>query len=87
MSLLRVNTDLQQLSESVILLSNIKMNGSGVHYRKYDKFVHYCCSNEAEMLMTLDDIYQVGSFVQITEMHDMGDRMRMVILGHRRYII
>ena len=37
--------------------------------------------------MTLDDIYQVGSFVQITEMHDMGDRMRMVILGHRRYII
>ncbi|KAJ7365796.1 Lon protease mitochondrial [Desmophyllum pertusum] len=41
-------------------------------------------SNEAETISNLDDIYQVGSFVQITELYDMGDKIRMVVLGHRR---
>ncbi|EDO31613.1 predicted protein, partial [Nematostella vectensis] len=41
-------------------------------------------SNEAEVVSSLDDVYKVGAFVQITEMHDMGNKMRMVILGHRR---
>ncbi|XP_078373177.1 lon protease homolog, mitochondrial-like isoform X1 [Oculina patagonica] len=41
-------------------------------------------SNEAETISSLDDIYQVGAFVQITELYDMGDKMRMVVLGHRR---
>ncbi|XP_031561548.1 lon protease homolog, mitochondrial-like isoform X2 [Actinia tenebrosa] len=41
-------------------------------------------NDEAEVVTKLDDVYQVGAFVQITEMHDMGHKMRMVILGHRR---
>ena len=48
--------------------------------------VIYFCSNEAETISSLDEIYQVGAFVQITEMYDMGDKMRMVVLGHRRFV-
>ena len=43
-------------------------------------------SNEAETISSLDDIYQVGAFVQITEFYDMGDKIRMVVLGHRRFV-
>lgn len=44
-------------------------------------------SDEAETVKNLDEIYKVGTFVQITELHDTGDRMRMIILGHRRIAI
>ena len=42
-------------------------------------------SNEAEVISSLDDIYDVGTFVQITELQDLGERIRMIIQGHRRY--
>lgn len=42
-------------------------------------------SDEADVASSLDDVYNVGTFVQINEIHDIGDRMRMVIQGHRRY--
>lgn len=48
--------------------------------------MYYICSNEAETVTSLDDIYQVGAFVQITEFYDMGDKIRMVVLGHRRLV-
>ena len=48
------------------------------------KILHY--SNEAETVTSLDDIHQVGAFVQITELYDMGDKIRMVVLGHRRFV-
>ena len=35
-------------------------------------------------MTSLDNIHNVGTFVQITELHDMGDQMRMIIQGHRR---
>jgi hypothetical protein len=44
----------------------------------------YPHSDEAEVVRSLDEIYKVGTFVQITELHDTGDRIRMIILGHRR---
>ena len=40
--------------------------------------------NELEVVKKLDDVYSVGTFVNITEMHDMGDKLRMYIQGHRR---
>lgn len=43
-------------------------------------------SNEDEVMTSLDGIHDVGTFVQITELHDMGDQMRMIIQGHRRYM-
>lgn len=41
-------------------------------------------SNEDDVVSSLDSVYDVGTFVQITELHDVGDRMRMIIQGHRR---
>ena len=43
-----------------------------------------CFSNEDEVMTSLDDIHNVGTFVQITELHDTGDQLRMIIQGHRR---
>ncbi|XP_025077130.1 lon protease homolog, mitochondrial-like isoform X1 [Pomacea canaliculata] len=40
--------------------------------------------NEKEVVDSLDDIYRVGTFVQITEMQDLGDRLRMLVMAHRR---
>ena len=42
------------------------------------------CSNEEQVVSSEDELYDVGAFVQITEVHDMGDKMRMIIQGHRR---
>lgn len=42
------------------------------------------CSNEEDVISNLDDIYDVGTFVQIMELHEVGDKMRMIIQGHRR---
>lgn len=38
------------------------------------------------MISSLNDVYNVGTFVQITEMHDLGDKIRMIIQGHRRLV-
>jgi len=42
------------------------------------------CSSEDEVVHSLDDIYNVGAFVQITEMAEQGNRIRMIIQGIRR---
>ena len=44
------------------------------------------CSNEEDVISDLEAIYDVGTFVQITELHDVGDKMRMIIQGHRRLV-
>ena len=44
-----------------------------------------CYSNEAEVVNNVDDLYNVGTFVQITELQEFGESMRMIIQGHRRY--
>lgn len=41
-------------------------------------------SNEAEVAEKLDDLYSVGTFVQIHELQDMGERVRMIVMAHRR---
>lgn len=41
-------------------------------------------SNEAEVVSSLEEVYDVGTFVQITEMHEVGDHLRMIVQGHRR---
>lgn len=40
--------------------------------------------NEAEVVTNLDDIHNVGVFAQIHEMQDLGDRLRLVVMAHRR---
>ena len=48
--------------------------------------MHTYYSNEDEVMTSLDDIHNVGTFVQITELHDTGEQMSMIIQGHRRYM-
>uniref|UniRef100_A0A1I8PJX3 Lon protease homolog, mitochondrial n=1 Tax=Stomoxys calcitrans TaxID=35570 RepID=A0A1I8PJX3_STOCA len=41
-------------------------------------------SNEAEIVQKLDEVYKVGTFAQIQELQDLGDKLRMVVVAHRR---
>ncbi|KAL0271494.1 UNVERIFIED_CONTAM: hypothetical protein PYX00_008574 [Menopon gallinae] len=40
--------------------------------------------NEKEIVSSLDDLYTVGTFAQIHEMQDLGDKLRLVVMAHRR---
>lgn len=40
--------------------------------------------NEKEVVNSLDDVYSVGTFAQIHEMQDLGDKLRLVVMAHRR---
>ncbi|GAB1607388.1 lon protease homolog, mitochondrial-like [Argonauta hians] len=68
------NKDLMDL-----LRRKVKLNlpYAGIFLKKDD-------NNDYETVTSLDDIHSVGSFVQITEMQDLGDRLRMIVLAHRR---
>ncbi|XP_006896431.1 PREDICTED: LOW QUALITY PROTEIN: lon protease homolog, mitochondrial [Elephantulus edwardii] len=41
-------------------------------------------NNESDVVESLDEVYQTGTFVQIHEMQDLGDKLRMIVMGHRR---
>lgn len=40
--------------------------------------------NDSEVVNNLDDVYKIGVFAQIHEMQDLGDRLRLVVMAHRR---
>jgi len=46
--------------------------------------VSVSCSDESDVVESLDAIYSTGTFVQIHEMQDLGDKLRMIVMGHRR---
>ncbi|NXR56410.1 LONM protease, partial [Hippolais icterina] len=50
---------------------------AGVFLKKDD-------NNESDVVEDLNEIYQMGTFVQIHEMQDLGDKLRMIVMGHRR---
>ncbi|CAI9717414.1 lon protease homolog, mitochondrial [Octopus vulgaris] len=62
-----------------VLRRKVKLNlpYAGIFLKKDD-------SNDSEVISSMDDIYPIGSFVQITEMQDLGDKLRMIVLAHRR---
>lgn len=41
-------------------------------------------SNESDVADSLEDVFSTGTFVQIHEMQDLGDKLRMIVMGHRR---
>ncbi|ERE72787.1 putative lon protease like protein [Cricetulus griseus] len=41
-------------------------------------------NNESDVVESLDEIYHTGTFAQIHEMQDLGDKLRMIVTGHRR---
>lgn len=40
--------------------------------------------NKHEVVQKLSDVYEIGSFAQIQEMQDLGDKLRLVVTAHRR---
>uniref|UniRef100_A0A8C3HSD6 Lon protease homolog, mitochondrial n=1 Tax=Chrysemys picta bellii TaxID=8478 RepID=A0A8C3HSD6_CHRPI len=50
---------------------------AGVFLKKDD-------NSESDVVENLNEIYQTGTFVQIHEMQDLGDKLRMIVMGHRR---
>ncbi|CAK9296857.1 unnamed protein product [Gordionus sp. m RMFG-2023] len=62
-----------------LIRQKVKLNQpyAGVFLKKDD-------DNEMEVLYNLDDLYHVGSFVHIHEMQDLGDKLRMIVMAHRR---
>ncbi|XP_066504116.1 lon protease homolog, mitochondrial [Hoplias malabaricus] len=50
---------------------------AGVFLKKDD-------NNELDVVENLDAVYNTGTFVQIHEMQDLGDKLRMIVMGHRR---
>lgn len=40
--------------------------------------------NTSDVVSDLDDIYNIGTFCQVTEMRNVDDKLRLVLLGHRR---
>ena len=42
-------------------------------------------SHESDVVSDISDIHPVGIFAHMSEMHDMNDRMRLLLMGHRRY--
>lgn len=40
--------------------------------------------NEEGLVQNLDEIYSIGTFAQIHEVQDLGDRLRLVVMAHRR---
>lgn len=48
-------------------------------------FLSAWVSNESDVVESLEDVYRTGTFVQIHEMQDLGDKLRMIVMGHRRY--
>lgn len=41
-------------------------------------------SEEGEVVGKISDLYPVGTFVQIHELQDLGDKLRMIVMAHRR---
>lgn len=40
--------------------------------------------NKAEIVQKLSDVFEIGTFAQIQEMQDLGDKLRCVVTAHRR---
>ncbi|KAL7642622.1 UNVERIFIED_CONTAM: hypothetical protein RMT77_007186 [Armadillidium vulgare] len=62
-----------------ILRRKVKLNQpyAGVFMKKDE-------GNEKEVVDSLDEIYSTGTFVQISEMFELGQKLRMIVMGHRR---
>ena len=59
---------------------NLSLPYAGVFLKRDD-------GNEDDVVDDVsEDLYKIGTFVQIHELHDMGDRLRMIVMGHRRYV-
>ena len=40
--------------------------------------------NKNDLVQNVSDVYNIGTFAQIQEMQDLGDKLRLVVTAHRR---
>uniref|UniRef100_A0A0A9X8U9 Lon protease homolog, mitochondrial n=1 Tax=Lygus hesperus TaxID=30085 RepID=A0A0A9X8U9_LYGHE len=50
---------------------------AGIFLKKND-------DNEKQVIDKVEEVYKIGTFGQIHEMQDLGDKLRLVIMSHRR---
>lgn len=50
-------------------------------------FNKYSKNRDDDLVKSLDEVYNVGTFTQIREIQDLGDKLRMVVMGVRRISI
>jgi len=62
-----------------IVRRKVKLNQPycGIFVKKDDE-------NTVEVVETLEELYPTGTFAQIVELQDLGKRLRMVLMAHRR---
>lgn len=44
----------------------------------------YRTRNDSQVINDLSEVYNVGTFVQIHELQDLGNKLRLVVMAHRR---
>lgn len=49
-------------------------------------FIIFRLFSTSEVVKSLDELYNVGTFVQIPEWDDLGTKIRMLVIGHRRLV-
>ncbi|KAG5441591.1 Lon protease mitochondrial [Clonorchis sinensis] len=47
-------------------------------------FLKKTASDQSDVVTSLDDLHRIGTFVQIPEWDDLGSKMRLLVIGHRR---
>ena len=62
-----------------IVRRKVKLNQPycGIFVKKNDE-------NTDEVVQDMDELYPTGTFAQIVELQDLGSRLRMVLMAHRR---
>ena len=62
-----------------IVRRKVKLNQpyAGIFVKRDDE-------NPDEVVSSMEDLYTVGTFAQIVELQDLGQRVRMVLMAHRR---
>lgn len=62
-----------------LIRRKVKLNQPyvGIFLKKDDE-------NPNEVMEAVKEVYDVGTFAQIQEMQDLGDRLRLVVTAHRR---
>lgn len=62
-----------------LIRRKVKLNQpyAGIFLKRNDE-------DESEVVDKLTDLYEYGSFAQIQEMQDLGDKLRLVVVAHRR---
>ncbi|XP_023224137.1 lon protease homolog, mitochondrial-like [Centruroides sculpturatus] len=61
-----------------IIRKNVRLNQpyAGVFLKREE--------SDDEVMEKLDDLYPVGTFVQIHELQDLGEKLRMIVMAYRR---